>query len=253
MKIIRNNPNILNLLCIFTVYCLLFTIPPLALAQSPTPNSIREEIRKKVQERIEQIQEGFKKRAFFGTLKEITSSTLIIETQKGEKRIKINSETKFFGPTKQEIKFTDLELGNFIIALGYWQENGALEGKRITVLPKAPKPAGKRYAIYGKVQDISKEEKILSVASPSRKDINYEVKVTSSTIITKKVEDKVKKVNFSEIELSDRVIVVGTKIEGSETLTAKLLHVIPGKDTGPEKLTPKPEKPTPTPTTKIIP
>jgi len=225
-----------------------------ARAQSPTPTGVREEIKEKVQERIEQIQTEFKKRAFWGTLKEITNSTLVLDTPRGERRVKTDEETKFFGAGKKEIKLADLEIGNFIIALGYWQENGTLEGKRITALTQAPKPAVRRYAVYGRVADISEEEKILSIVHPTKSDVTYQVKVESSTIITKKVEGKIKKVTFSEIEIGDRVVAVGTKAEGNETITAKLIHVIPGKATGLEEVTPTPtEKVTPTPTKKPTP
>ena len=248
-----------KIILLFTFYFLLFTFPLLARAQSPTPEDettptpVQEEIKQKVQERIEQIQTEFKKRAFWGTLKEITNSTLVLETPRGERRVKTDENTKFFGPGKKEIKLADLEIGNFIIALGYWQENGTLEGKRITALTQAPKPTIKRYAVYGKVADISKEEKVLSLVHPIKSEVTFEVMVTEKTIITKKVEGKIKKVNFEAIEIGDRVVAVGTREKEGGTLTAKLVHVIPGKAAGLEKVTPTPEKVSPTPTKKPTP
>ncbi|MFZ5366263.1 MAG: hypothetical protein ACOZBZ_03120 [Patescibacteria group bacterium] len=253
------------LIVIFIFSFFIFHLAP-ALAQSPTPESttpgqVRQEIKERVQERIEQIQEQFKKRAFWGTLKEISNSTLVLETPRGERRVKTDKETKFFGPGRKEIKFADLEIGNFIIALGFWQENGTLQGKRVIALTKTPKPAIKRHAVYGKVADISEEEKVLSLVHPTKSGITFEVKITDQTIITKKVEGppagearKIKKVNFEAIEIGDRVVAVGTREKEGGTLTAKLVHVIPGIAKGLEKITPTPtEKVSPTPTKKPTP
>lgn len=256
---IKNQRLKMFLVSIISALLLLCSFTP-TLAQTPSPEAtspanIREEIKERVKERIEQIQTEFKKRAFWGTLKEISNSTLVLKTPRGEKRVKTTEETKFVGPGQKQIKFQDLEIGNFIIAMGFWQENGTLTAKRVIVLSKPPKPTIKRQAVYGKVVDVSKEEKLLSLTNLIKNDITYEVGATGATIITKMVEGKIKKMDFSAISLGDRVVAVGVKEEESETLTAKLIHVIPGKAEGIEKkLSPAPtEGPTPTPTKKPTP
>lgn len=228
---------------------------PMALAQTPTPEgttatptSKDQEIKDRIQERIQEVRKA-KNTAFWGTLKEITNSTLILDTPRGERRVKTNGETTFV-LGKKEIKITDLAIGNFIIAMGTLDQNGTLNAKRILALAKPPAPAKSRQAVYGKVTDISEDEKILVLTHPKKGTI-FQVQVTNSTIITKKVDGKIKKVNFSDIEVGDRVVAVGSKEKTDGTLTAKIIHVIPGKATGLEKetLTPTPtKKPTPTPT-----
>jgi len=224
-------------------------------AQTPTPKATEsaeisnEEIKEKIQERIEQVKKESKKRAFWGILKEITNSTLILTNDsRGEKIIKTGINTQFLKTGGKEIKITDLEIGNFIIALGYWQENGTLEGKKIISSTETPKAALRRYAIYGKISDISKEEKVLSVIHPIKSEIVYEVKITEKTIITEKTEEeKIKKVDFTKLAIDKRIVAVGTREKGSGTLTAKIIHIIPEKTNLPEKNTPTPESKTPTP------
>ena len=222
------------------------TPPP---EEEATPPGKVQEIREQAQERIMALRQAAKKRAYWGELVEITNSTLVLENPRGEKRVKTDDDTKFF-LGKTATSFEDLEIDNFIIAMGYLDENGVLEAKRVISLKKAPKPAIKRHAVYGKVSDISEDEKILALTHP-KKEVTYEVQVTGTTRITKKVEEEIKKATFADIEIGDRVVAIGTKEEESETITARKVHVIPGKAKGLEKVTPTPTEevtPTPTPT-----
>jgi len=224
------------------------------LTPTPTSTASSEDIKEKVQARIEEINDKAKKRAFWGTLKEINGTTLVISGPRGEKRIKTDDTTKFVDSAKKEIKITDLEIGNFVISLGFWKENGTLEGKRVLVLKTAPKPAIKRNALSGKVNEIVKEEKVLSLTSGKDNQNTLEVQFNSKTVITKKVDGKIKKVLFSAITVGDRIVIVATKETDNNGFTAKIAHIIPGLATGQNKVTPTPStKLTPTPTKKLTP
>lgn len=251
---------------VILIYCYIVTLtvvvaqtttPTPSVKLSPTPSaapSVLENIKEKVQERIEEINDKAKKRAFWGTLQEISGTTLIINGPRGDKRIKTDETTKFVDQSKKEIKITDLEIGNFLICLGYWKENGTLDGKRIIVLKSAPKTTSKRMAIHGKVNEIVKEESILSLTSGKDNQNTLEVKFTSKTVITKKVDGKIKKILFEAISIGDRITCVATKESDSNGFTAKICHVIPGLALGQEKTTPTPSgKLTPTPTKKLTP
>lgn len=244
---------------------LLFIAP--SYAQSPSPSktsptptrqitpqpteSVNDEIKERVRERIENIKQSAQKRAFWGTLKDRTNSVLVIDSVAGERRIKTDQQTVFVGTGKRELKISDLEIGNFIIALGYWQENGALNAKRIIVLTKPPKPAIQRNAVYGNVAQINEVKKTLVLNTiPKRNSVS--IQISSSTIITKKADGRIKKVVFGAIEVGDRLVVVGTQKEEGGILTAKIIHVTPGLAGEKEEITPSPTKavkPTPTPKT----
>lgn len=249
---------------LFVAFSLIFTLPAWGqTTPTPTPSvtpSRLDQIKERVEERIQDIKEKIQTRAFWGTLKQITNSTLIIDSPGGERRVKTDEETKIF-LNKKQVKFEDLEIGHFLIVIGTWDtKTETLTAKRVNAYSKPPKPAPKRQAIFGKVSDISGEEKVLMVTHPKKPSIVYEVKVTDKTVITKKVEGSVKKVNFEDIEIGDRIMAVAIKDVTSNSFTAKLIHVIPGIATGLEKITPTPtttgtisptptpKKPTPTPT-----
>ncbi len=238
--------KISGFILLYTLYCILHTST--VVAQSPTPTkqvalqptpTVGEDIKEKVKERIESIKLQSQKRAFWGIFKKRVDTTLILETVQGEKRIKTDDKTVFVNATKKQIKITDLEIDNFIIALGYWQENGTLTAKRVIVLTKAPKPAPQRQIVFGRVSQIDKNKKILAITHPKKKTIT-EIKVESSTIITKKVDGSIKKVVFAAINIGDRLVAITTKKTTEEILTAKIIHVVPGLAEGQTTPTPTP-------------
>lgn len=253
-------------LLLVTCYLLLVT-PALALAISPTPGEETatptgrlEQIKERVQERIQDLTKA-KKRAVWGTLSQVTNSTLVLTTSRGEQRIKTTDQTKFF-IGKKEGKMSDLAIGNFIIAMGY-EKNGVLVARRVSTSSQPPKPAPRRKAVYGKVNDLSEEEKILVLTHPKKPGLSFEVKTTDKTVITKKVDGppggeagKMKKINFEGVKIGDRLVAVGTQEKEGGTITAKLIHVIPGRAEGLEKesITPTPKaSPTPKPKAKATP
>jgi len=207
---------------------------------------IREAVREKVRERVEEVRQGIP-RAYFGEIKQIGSQEFTLETRREEIQVKVSAETKIVGKNKQNLEFKDLKVGDYCIAMGYSTENKALEAKRIVLISK-PKPP-LRATIFGKVTDISEEEKVLTVKN-ERRGLTYTIATSEKTMITKKGETRIEKVDFSAIKIGDRVVVVGTRKENEEKIiNAKIIHVIPGKALGQEKTTPTP-KSSPSPTSE---
>ncbi len=235
------------------LFCLL--LAPMALAQTPSPEPVEEEdeispeIKEKVQERIEAIKEtGSRKAAYFGTLTDVSNSTLTIESVKGERKIQADEEADFIGEKGQVIDLEDLEIDDFIIALGYIETDGLLLGKRVTVLSEEPEPAESREAVYGEVADVSSEEEVISLSS-LKDEIVYEIEITSKTTIEKKVGEKIEEIEFEEIEIGNRLAAVGIKENENGTITASVIYLIPaetGVEEEEEEITPTP-KATPTP------
>jgi len=140
----------------FTFYIL--HLAPAALSQSPTPTpdekvqEIREAVKEKVQETLAEAEEG-QKRAFVGEITDITDTTLVLDTRQGEKQVKIGEETKIINLARKEIELEDLEIGSFAIAMGYLEEAGMLDGRRIVIIKKPEFPA--RMVVFGKLTNKS--------------------------------------------------------------------------------------------------
>lgn len=229
-----------------TCYLLLFT-PIFAQSPSPSPTltpeettspegkAIRDRVKELVREKIEELKKG-RKAAYFGEIVSIAEGQISVSNRFGQNQILINKETKLIGANRQEISLDQLKKGFFAVAMGYFDENQLLVAKRLVVMSK-PKPLVGETA-FGRVADISKEENILTVKN-QKKGLTYLVEVTGKTVITKKLDGNVQKITFDKIALGDRLIAVGAA-ENNEAkmITAKLIHVIPGKAVGQQSPTP---------------
>ena len=227
-----------------------FSFVPAVFGQSPTPDEkvkeIRDAVKEKVREKLEETQEGQKK-AFVGEIAEVSNSTLTLETRSGEQQVEVDEEAIIIGKNRSEIDFEDLEIGNYVIAMGYLDENEVLQTKRVAVTEKL-KVLTQQVAA-GKVTDISADENIITVKN-EKKGVIYTVEATTKTTITQKTNDgEAEKIKFSEIEENDWLVAIGTSTENEEKIiTAKLIHVIPDKSKSEPTLTPEAEEePTPSP------
>lgn len=229
------------------VFVGLLTNPPVwGQSPTPTPDERVQEIREAVKEMVTEARKG-QKRAFVGEITDITNTTLVLDTGRGEKQAKASDETTIIGLGKKETDFGDLEIGSFAIAMGYLEETGILDARRIVIIEKPKVPA--RAVAFGVVEDKSSEENILTVKHPKKETV-YEVEVTDDTKITKKIEGKMETIKFEDIEIGDRLVAIGTPTEENEnSITAKIIHVIPGRAVGLKEATPTP-KVTPSPETE---
>lgn len=218
----------LSVLALLTVGLSLFVLPAWGQGEaSPSAvREIREKVKEMVRQKIDEVKKG-QKGAYAGEITKISGDLITISTLTNKQsQVRVGEETKIIGSAKKEIKADGLKIGDFIIAMGYLGENEVLEAKRVIVATK-PKPLSRQVA-FGKVTDISVEERILTVKNEKR-DLTYTVLVTNNATITKKVGVKIQKIDFSKIEKGDRIVAIGTvKENGEKMLTTKLIHVIPG-------------------------
>ncbi len=243
-------------------------VPSPTLTLSPTPTTsignnveekvkeIRDAVKEKVRQKIEEVKLG-QKRAYFGDVKEINDTTLVLSTSGGDKSIIVAEDAAIVGKGGKKITLQDIVVGNFCIAIGYVGENDILDGRRIIIVTK-PKPVN-REVVFGIVTDTSDEEKVLTVKN-EKKNIVYTVEVTDKTIITRKAEGNVEKAKFADVQKGDRLVAIGASSENEEKfITAKIIHIIPGKAIGQEESeitpspTPKPTKAKTTPTASPTP
>lgn len=244
--------NFKLLIVIFSFSLFIFSLVSAGRAQSPPPEAspgsevnlnekikgVREAVKEKVREKLEEVKKG-QKRAFVGEINEITNSTLILTTRRGEKQAKINKETTLIDQNRREIKPEDLEVGSYVITMGYLEDTDLLDAKRV-VVTEEPKPLD-REAVFGIVSDISSEEKIITIKG-LRQNAVYTLEVTSKTQITQKIEEEIKKIKFTDINEDDRLIVVGELAENEEKIIiAKIIYLLSSEESLPtEKVTSSP-------------
>lgn len=220
---------------ILTVVFLLLAIG--ARAASPTPaatdsaiQEIRDKVKEIVQEKIKDTQKG-QKAGFFGEISKITDNLLTLQTNQGDKELQIATDAAIIQSGKK-VTLEDLKTGSFAIGMGYLENTHLLGTKRLVIGKKSELPA--REVAFGKVTDISSEEKILTIKN-EKKSLIYTIEINNKTVITKEVDGKATKVKFEEIVKGDKLVAVGTPSENEhKIITAKIIRIIPKAAATPE-------------------
>jgi len=197
---------------------------------------IRQLVREKVQEKLAEIKNRQEKRAYVGKISAIENTTITLESKKGAKKVLVNEETTIVGALRKTLKLADLKVGDAIIAMGTIGEDGAMTAKRIVVIPQsltAPTSPKIRRAVFGRVKEIDRVNQILTLVHPKKEQVTFRIKVPK--------DPKAPKVDFSQIAVGDRLVAVGTWDEAGQILTAKIIHIVPGKALGLEKPSPTPK------------
>lgn len=207
-----------------------FVISHLSFAQEATPSGEDKarQILEAVREKIKAKQMEPKRKAYVGTLKSISNSTLVLETRIGIKQVKVSSEAAFLRineTVKKEIKFDDLTIGELTIAMGYVADNEVLEAKRI-IISEEPKEEPKREAVCGTIEEINLKKNII-VIKELKTEKTWSLKITSKTEITKKKEGEIGKIDLEEIETGERLVAIGFLGEEENSLKASRIYIFP--------------------------
>jgi hypothetical protein len=178
-------------------------------------------LKEKVEEKIEKAANV--SQAYIGTITDIVESSIQIKSSDDEiKQISINQEEASLvkvNKTTKNIEFSDVAIGDFIIAMGYLKENnGVLEAKRIVV--SDPFDFKDKLAIKGTIKEINKENLLIETFN----NIEISVDMDSKVDLTIQKGDEVKDIRFNQFNVRDSVIVVG--ISTSDTsMEARRVHV----------------------------
>ena len=216
--------------------------------QKLTP-TVDPEIKQKVEQRIQDVltAKDDQKRAFIGEITEI-NSIIEIETSQGTKQVKIDEEeTAIIGLKRENLEADDLEIDQYVIAMGYLGNGDVLEAKRIVITTK---PEASSYAVvFGQVTDKSSDGENILTLKHLKQDKTYDVEVTKKTTITKRIDGEIEEIKFDEVETKDLLIVIGEKEDGNGFITAKTIRVVSAQNS-PDQKDNQPESPTSTPSSK---
>ena len=136
---------------------------------NPTATDEGDPIREKVREKLEEVKKNPK--AYIGTITDKLETSLQIKNALGEiQLISVDSENVDFVKTSKSqttIKYNDLAIGDFIIAMGFaTNSNGVLAAQRILVSPQLEAP--KREIVFGQATGIAKN--VLSLKDKQGKE-----------------------------------------------------------------------------------
>ncbi len=158
--------------------------------------------------------------AYIGTVTDIAEQTIQInkfifnktKEDTGEiQQVSVDEENTVFVKiikNTTSVKFSDLAIGDFIVAMGYKNGNSVLKGERI-LITTAVEPTTRK-TVFGEPFEIAKKSLTLTAASGKEWAVEFGTKWVGPEL--------------SEIEEGDKIMVVGTA-EGN-ALDARFLHII---------------------------
>lgn len=192
------------------------TNPSYAQDSTTTPSSQNvlnqeESIRNKVREKIEEIKRSPK--AYIGTITDISKDSLQIRNMSGEiQLVSFNPDNTSFvqiNKVSKKASFGDLGIGDFTVAMGFKNETGVLDAKRVLITN--PLKTLTRSVIFGEIVEIDK--KTVKILTKDQKQITLEF------------PKRWKGPEIKELEKSSKVIVVGELKEN--TLSLRTIVSIP--------------------------
>ncbi len=178
---------------------------------------LRDTVKEKVKEQIDEIKKDNKK-GFAGTVDKIADQTLTIQTKDGPVVITTNKETEIINEEKQTIGLEDIKLEDYLIAMGYLNQEAVLAAKRLVLTPKPDQD--NREVAAGIVTDISENGQLVTLKNDN-KIKTYTILINSKTEINQKKDGQIEKSQFKNIVKGDFLIAIGTpEEENGKIITA---------------------------------
>lgn len=175
--------------------------------------ALREEVQKRVKEKLDTILNDQKRRGWIGVIEEKGETGFEIKSNDQIRSVTIAADVVIIDQKRAPIEFGDLETGQRVMALGYEQIDGVLEAKRIIVTPEPEKR--ETQVIFILIDDTSEEEQLLSVTDNQQNQ--YQLMINKDTLIKSKDNMAQKGLKYSALESSQKIIAIisPTKSNGS--------------------------------------
>lgn len=223
---------IISLLVILTFLGLMktfsFSLQAVTPDLSPTPSGTEEEkvkeIRDAVKDKVNEIKDKIEKKAYVGTITQITDSTLAINNFRGTQRVRLVEETTIVGTSRKVIKPADLAVDDKVIAMGTISENEILEALRVIVVAPPKTVPLPRTLAFGTISSIDRQQSTLTLSLTGNPDNSKLLKIDSKTMIVSAKDSKTK-IAFKNLEENQKTIAVFWGPFEAKTSVAKTIFV----------------------------
>lgn len=207
-------------------------------AATATPSAI-DEIKERLATKVAELRQ-VEKRAFFGTVKAKSLSTLTVETKTKDIKIELNDDIKVVQIIKGKrtnLTIDNVEKGDVVSFLGdYDSAIDLLKASLIFIEGTFPT------RLSGKVTKIDREDFSLTVGASDNQTYTVDIEKTSKVLRWDKV-NKITKSGFSKMTEGETIHFVGTPVPKKENRYSALRILNLGNPIGEP-----PPTPTPTPT-----
>ena len=201
---------------IFFIILSLFSPQPL-LAQeiAPTPavdskaKEVREIVTEMAQKKFNEILNKSSSssnvpKSIMGTINQLDPTQLTVTYQNETKVITLTDSTVYIDAKRNKTKFESLKSGQDVLALGYFNQYGNFEAKRV-VVTDIKTITNNNEIVLGKIADISQSSSIFLLIPIKNKETQYQIKSDSKTEIIDKDNNKL---TADKLKTGQKVIVI---------------------------------------------
>jgi len=209
--------------------------PSATPSASLTPTSIEDEKVKElrdsltatgIQEKLNQIKDKIEKRAYVGTILEITDSTLTLSSFRGKQRVRLTEETTIIGTNKKEITTKDLAVEDKIITMGEVDTNGTLEAKRVVVVAPLKTIPPKRLVFFGTITEIDSKASTVTLTAIKNLDQTVTLKFDKNTDLADPKDAKVT-IKLKDLKENQKVLAIYPEPAEGKPAIAKTIFLLP--------------------------
>jgi len=143
-------------------------------------------------------------KSIIGTITQIDSTQITFTYKNESKTITITEETVLIDIKRNKTKIENIKVGQDILAMGYFNQYGNFEAKRV-VVTDLKTIENKNEIILGKIVDISKSSPIFVLIPTKNKEIQYQIKTDAKTEILDKDNNKL---TLDKLKSGQKIVVV---------------------------------------------
>jgi len=184
---------------------------------------IRDALKEKAREELDKIKEKIEKKAYVGTIEEITDLTITLKNFRGKQRVQLSEETTILNASKKEIKAADLAVDDKVIAMGTVTDNEVLQASRVVVVPSPKTASAKKMVLFGAITEIDSKASTITVSLNGQETL-LKIAAETNFISPKNPQTSVK---FKDLTIGQKVIVIYRETASGKTPTAVSLYLLP--------------------------
>ncbi len=175
-----------------------------------TIKGVREEIEKKVRDKLEEIVNKQTKVGWIGEVTDVSETGFKIEVDGENRTATFNEDAVIIDTDRQQLTFDDLEKGQRVIAMGYSQIDGTLDARRIVFTGK--KEPRDRQAIFGTITEKAEQDEIMLVRNGQE---SYELILDNNSAIEMKTDGEITEIEYDELAVDQKIAAVISPTDGN--------------------------------------
>jgi len=176
------------------------------LIPTKTPNKeVLEMVQQKVKDMLQTNTSSINEpKSIIGNITQIDTNQITISYKNETKTINLTDTTVFIDIKRNKTKVENIKVGQDILAMGYFDQYGNFEGKRI-VITDLKTIENKNEIILGKIVDISQTSNIFVLIPNKNKNTQYQIKTDTKTEVIDKDGNKL---TLDKLKSGQKIVVV---------------------------------------------